>query len=219
MTVAQSKTDSRPIAGPLTFREFRKSDIGKCVEITAEAWPELKPGGLDLATIEWYGWSSTWREVACVSDVPVGMLFGKIFNEMGFLGGTKTSVLHAAVYLKMLLGRYGRVPHRFAYVKGGIQGDKDIDRNVPDTDGEITYFVVDSAHRGMGIGRQLLGRYIAHAKEMGSKTIAVYTTEPGSDLKFYENQGFKRYSQFRDGFMSVVRNEEVKAMFYTLELG
>jgi GNAT superfamily N-acetyltransferase len=205
--------------GSPTFREFRKSDIVKCVDITAEAWPELKPGGLDLATIEWYGRSSTWREVACISDVPVGMLFGKIFSEMGFLGGSKTSISHATVYLKMLLGLYGRIPHRFAYLKGGIIGDKDIAENSPDTDGEITFFVVDSAHRGMGIGRQLLSRYVAHAKKMGSKTIAVYTTEPGSDLRFYENQGFKRYSQFRDGFMSVVRNEEVKAMFYTLDLG
>lgn len=219
MTADQPKTESRPIAGGLTFREFRKSDIERCVEITAEAWPELKPGGLDLATIEWYGWSSTWREVACISDVPVGMLFGKIFSEMGFLGGTRTSISHAAVYTKMLLGIYGKIPHRFAYLKGGIRGDKDIADNVPDTDGEITYFVVDSSHRGMGIGRQLLSRYVAHAKERGSKKIAVYTTEPGSDLEFYENQGFKRYSEFKDGFMSVVRNEEVKAMFYTLDIG
>lgn len=203
----------------LTFREYRKSDLERCVEITAEAWPELKPGGLDRATMEWYGWPATWKQVACVSDVPVGLLFGKMFGEIGPLGRLRASLSHAAVYVKMLFGLYGKTPNRLKSLRGGVAGDKDIAKNTPDADGEITYFVIDSAYRGRGIGKELLGRFVEHAKSRGASRISVYTTDPGSDWRFYETRGFTRYSTFRDGFMSVIRNEDVKAMFYVLEIG
>ena len=59
----------------ISFREYRLADLQRCVEITAGAWPELTRGGLDLATMEWYEWPATWKEVACVSDTAVGILF------------------------------------------------------------------------------------------------------------------------------------------------
>jgi len=199
----------------LTFREYRKSDLERCIAITVQAWPELKEGGFDTATMDWYGWPATWKDVACVSDVPVGILFGKIFRDEYVL---KTHLAHATVYMKILLGLYGRTPNRLASVRGGREGDKDTAKNAPDVDGEITYLVIDAAHRGKGIGKQLLRRFVEHARERGGRSICVYTTDPGSDWRFYGTQGFKLYSEFRDGFMSVIRNEEVKAMFYVLDI-
>lgn len=205
----------RAHGGKLTFREYSKKDLQRCVEITVQAWPELKEGGLDIATMEWYGWPATWKDVACVSDVPVGILFAKIHRDQKRLRG---SLAHATVYTKMLLGLYGKTPHRLASVRGGIAGDRDTAKNAPDVDGEITYLVIDSAYRGKGIGKELLRRFLEHAKERSARRISVYTTDPGSDWQFYGTQGFKLYSEFRDGFMSVIRNEDVKAMFYILEI-
>jgi len=202
----------------LSFREYRPTDLKRCLEITAEAWPELIPGGLDRATMEWYGWPATWKMVACDSDAAIGILFGKIDGEIGRLGGLRTWLNHAAVYLKMLFGIYGKTPHRLSSLRGGLAGDKDTARNSPEVDGEITYLVIDSRYRGMGIGKELVDRFSEHAKGKGAKRIAVYTTEPGSDWGFYERYGFTRYSTFRDGFMSVIRDEEVKAMFYVLDI-
>lgn len=204
----------------LSFREYRKTDLERCVKITAEAWPELVPGGLDVATMEWYGWPATWKIVACDSDSAVGLLFGRINSEVGALGRIRTSFGHATVYLKMLLGLYGKTPNKLASLRGGMAGDKDIAKNSPEVDGEITYLVVDSRYRGMGIGKELVRRFAEHAKEEGAKDISVYTTVPGSDLRFYEGYGFTRHgNSFRDGFMSVIRNEDVKAMFYVLDIG
>jgi len=203
----------------LSFREYRPADLQRCIDITAQAWPELTTGGLDLATMEWYGWLATWKEVACISDVPIGILFGKIDSDIGMLGRLRGQIAHAMVYLKILFGLYGKIPRRLAAVRGGLSSDRDFARNSPEADGEITYFVVDSAYRGMGIGKELIGRFIEHAKRKGARRISVYTTEPGSDWGFYENYGFKRYSLFRDSFMTVIRNEEVKAMIYVLDVG
>jgi ribosomal protein S18 acetylase RimI-like enzyme len=202
----------------ITFRDLRKTDVERCVEMTDESWPELKPIGLDFATIEWYGWPATWKMIACDADVAVGLLFGMVHGESGALHSLKTKLDHATVYLKMLLGIYGKIPHKLSYLMGGLIGDRDIGKYSPEVDGEITFFVVDSRYRGRGIGKELLNRFVAHAKEKGARNIAVYTNEPGSDLAFYERRGFTKYSTFRDGFMSVVRNEDVKAMFYVLKI-
>lgn len=40
---------------PLSFRGYTSADLHRCVEITAQAWQELETGGLDVATVEWYG--------------------------------------------------------------------------------------------------------------------------------------------------------------------
>lgn len=199
----------------LTFRPYRKEDLKRCAEITVQAWPELKEGGLDVATMEWYGRPATWRDVVCVSDVPVGMLFGKIHRDHKRFRG---SLAHATVYIKMLFGLYGKAPHRLASIRGGMAGDRDTAKNAPEVDGEITYLVIDSAYRGKGIGKELLKRFVEHARERDARNISVYTTNPGSDWQFYGTQGFKLYSEFRDGFMSVIRNEDIKAMFYVLNL-
>jgi len=202
----------------ITFREYSENDLGRCIEITKQAWPELSPGGLDIATMEWYGWPATYREVICISGEVVGLLFGKVYSELGVRGRLRTPLAHFVVYTKMIFGLYGKIPHRLRSLRGGREGDRDIAKNSPDVDGEITYLVIDVAHRRKGIGRELVRRFANHARSKGAKSIAVYTTDPGGDWRFYERYGFTRFSTFRDGFLSVIRNEEVKAMFYVLDI-
>ena len=202
----------------ISFREYRPADLQRCVEITAAAWPELTRGRLDVATMEWYGWPATWKEVVCVSDTAVGILFGKVNSDLGMFGRLRTPLTHAAVYLKMLFGLYGKIPRRLSFIKSGLVDDRDIAAHSPEVDGEIIYFVIDSAYRRKGIGKELMGRFIDHARKKGARRVSVYTTEPGSDWMFYESYGFRKHSSFHDSFMTLVRNEEVKAMIYVLDI-
>lgn len=60
--------------------------------------------------------------------------------------------------------------------------------------------------------------FIEHARMKGAKRISVYTTEPGSDWRFYEKHGFQKYSSFNDSFMTLLRNEEVRGIVYVPDI-
>jgi len=201
----------------ISFREYRPADLQRCVEITADAWPEFDRS-MQLATVEWYLGSVTRKEVACISGIAVGVLFGKIDSDLTAFDRLKISLSHVKVYLKMFFGLYGRLPHRIAVIRNCLSTDRKIAANSPDIDVEVKFFAVDAAYRGKGIGQALMGRFIDHAKNKGAKKIFVYTTAPGSDWTFYERYGFRKHSSFRDDYMSFARKEEVAAIFYVLDI-
>ena len=209
--------DERPLES-LSFREYRRDDLQKCVQITANTWPELTRN-MPLLSVEWYQGSATWKEVACVSEELVGVLFGRADGNLPVLDRLRITLTHMTVYLKLLFGFYGRVPHRFTVIRHAISDDRKIAANMPEVDGEITFFAVDVAYRGKGIGKALMSRFIDHVKKKGAKRVSVYTIDPGSDLGFYENYGFRIHGSFRDGFMSFARKEEVMGSIYVLDIG
>ncbi len=208
--------NDRPLES-LFFREYRRDDLQRCVEITANAWPELTTG-MPLISVEWYQGSATWKEVACVSEDLVGVLFGRLDSDLPVLGGLRITLNHMAVYLKVLFGLYGKVPHRFTLMRHAMSDDRKVAANTPEGDGEISFFAVDAAYRGKGIGTGLMSRFIDHAKKKGARRVSVYTTNPGCDFEFYERYGFRKHSSFRDGFMSFARNEDVTALIFVLDL-
>ena len=201
----------------LSFREYRPADSQRFVEMMASAWPKLTRS-IHLASVEWYVGSATWKETACVSDTAVGILFGKIDSDLTSLGRLRIFLTHVTVYLKLLFGLYGKLPHRLTSIKNGISSERKIATNSPEVDGEITFFAVDAAYRRKGIGKALMGRFIDHAKRKGARRIFVYTTDPGSDWAFYERYGFRKHSSFRDSFMSFAWKEEVAAIIYILDI-
>ena len=201
----------------LSFRDYRPADSQRFVEIMASAWPKLARS-IHVASVEWYVESATWKETACVSDTVVGVLFGKIDRDLTSLGRSRIFLSHVAVYLKLLIGLYGRLPHRLTSIKNGISSDRKIAAESPQVDGEVTFFAVDAAYRRKGIGKALMGRFIDHAKSKGARRISVYTTNPGSDWAFYERYGFRKHSSFRDSFMSFAWREEVAAIIYILDI-
>lgn len=208
--------DERPLES-LSFREYRLDDLQKCVEITANTWPELTRG-MPLISVEWYQGSATWKEVACVSEELVGVLFGRIDSDLPVLGRLRITLTHVTMYLKLLFGLYGRVPHRLTVIRRAMSDDRRIAANTPEVDGEIAFFAVDAAYRRKGIGKALMSRFIDHAKKKGARRVSVYTTDPGSDWGFYERYGFRKHSSFRDGFMSFARNEDVTALIFVLDV-
>lgn len=206
-----------PSAETVIFREYEPEDFQRCVEITASGWPQLVRS-IHLASVEWYLGSATWKDVACVSGMAVGVLFGIVNEDMTISLKLRTFFARMTVYLKALLGLYGRLPNRLTFVRTAISDDRRIAANSPKSEGEITFFAVDEAYRGRGIGKALMSRFINYAKKKNARKVFVHTTDPGSNWMFYEEYGFKKYSSFRDDFMSFALREEVTALIFDFDI-
>lgn len=202
----------------LTFREYEKGDFQRCVEITAKAWPELT-GGRAAADLEGYLWPSTWRQLACIDNVPVGILFGTIYSDLGALKKLKVPLMHATVNAKVFLGLYGKTPDRLAWIMGGIATEKEVKRGRAEADGRIDFFVIDSTYRGKGIGKDLLRRFVEHAISRGASRISVDSLEFES-WRFYVENGFTKLSAtFREDVHSRIRNEDVEGYQFVMDIG
>lgn len=209
----------------IVFRRYEKSDLKRCCEVAVRVWPEVlsmaKSGDAPFAMeayIDFYRASANWQEVACVSGSVVGILFGKVEGGITRLGRLRGYLSERFVYLKFLAGAYGRIPGRMSMTRKAMSDDRNKLLNSPEADGEVIFFMVDRDHQGKGMGRQLMGRFIDHARGSGARRIIVYTNDPGCNWDFYQKYGFKHYSTFRDNFTSLIRNEEVKGLIFTLDL-
>jgi len=201
----------------LTFREYGKNDLKRCVDITAAAWPELT-GGRAAADVEGYLWPSTWRQLACIDNVPVGLLFGTIYGDLGALSKVKVPLMHATVNAKVLLGLYGKTPDRLGWIMGGIATEKDIKRGRAEADGKIGLFVIDPAYQGKGIGKDLLHGFVEHAISRGASRLSVDSLEFES-WGFYVKNGFTKLdATFRDSLHSRIRNEDVKGYQFVMDI-
>jgi ribosomal protein S18 acetylase RimI-like enzyme len=210
--------------GEVSFRDFRNSDVEACARISAGAWPETAnvSGGDTVRTmtlyVEFYVYSATWLDVACVDGRVVGLLFGRIDREHGRFGRIRSRLGHIKVYLKLIMGRYWKGRDRFRLVKFAMSDDRNITENSPDADGEVMLFVVDGKFQGRGIGRALMDRFLQRAREANSKRITVSTNDIGCNWGFYDKYGFKLQGSFRDSFTSFVRKQEIKNLIFSIDL-
>jgi len=208
----------------IQFRDFRLSDIKTCARISADAWPETASvsGGDTVRTmtlyVEFYYYSATWLDVACVDGRVVGLLFGRIDRDGGMFGKIRSRLGHSKVYLKLITGRYWKASDRFKLMKSAMSDDRNITKNSPDADGEVMLFVVDGKFQGRGIGRALMDRFLQRARKVNSKRITVSTNDIGCNWGFYDKYGFKLQGSFRDSFTSFVRKEEIKNLIFSIDL-
>jgi len=207
------------------FRDFRRSDIEICAKISADAWPEtanVTGSGDTVRTmtlyVEFYYYSATWLDVACVDGQVVGLLFGRIDRDQGMLGKNRSRLGHVRVYLKLLTGRYWKGADRFKLVRSAMSDDRNIVANSPDADGEVMLFVVDGRFQGRGIGKALMDRFLQQARKANSKRITVSTNDIGCNWGFYDKYGFKLQGSFRDSFTSIVRKQEIKNLIFSIDL-
>ena len=211
--------------GELSFRAYGVEDLERCTQLSTSAWRGLfsfagEEGEANLMrfSVEFYTATATWQEVACISGNVVGLLFGKVDSDLPSFAAIRTFLADSRVYLKLLAGSYGKIPKRTKVMRLGISDDRNIRANSPVADGEVTFLVVDESYRGMGIGRQLMDRFVAHARSKNAKKITVNTTDPICNWEFYEQYGFKRFSSFRDGLSSYALNREVKMLILELNI-
>jgi GNAT superfamily N-acetyltransferase len=201
----------------LTFREYGKKDFKRCVEITAAAWPEMT-GGRAAADLEGYLWPSTWRQLACIDDIPVGLLFGIIYSDVGALMKLRMPLMSATVNAKVLLGLYGKTPDRLAWIIEGIATEMDKGRSRGEADGAIEFFVIDPAYHKKGIGKDLFQRFVEHAIDRGASRISVDSLE-FEGWGFYVKHGFTKLSAtFRDIHHSRIKSEDIKGYQFVMDI-
>jgi GNAT superfamily N-acetyltransferase len=159
---------------------------------------------------------STYWEVACISNEIVGFLFGKMKTARGT--ATKLEVFYSfmALTAKAILGQYGKLAHPLTVIKKAVSTEAQMKKHQPKSDAIVEFLVVDGAHRGKGIGRALMDRFVDTAKSAGAKTISLYTDEL-CNWGFYEKYGFKRWDAFDSDLNSYLANEEIQGFFYVLE--
>jgi ribosomal protein S18 acetylase RimI-like enzyme len=90
--------------------------------------------------------------------------------------------------------------------------------NVPRSDAQINLIIVDSKHRGKGLGKKLMDRFVAEAKQAGCRLATLYTDDQVSNWKFYEVYGFRKVGTFHDGLTSYFAETNATGIVYALDL-
>ena len=79
--------------------------------------------------------------------------------------------------------------------------DLDTRRGAHANYGWISLLYLDAAHRGQGLGVQLLGRALMHYRVLGRSAVRLHVAEDNtSALRFYEKHGFRRLSSESGAF-------------------
>jgi len=208
---------------PIT-RQYRSEDRSRCVELAIEAWPGLTSGlppeiredfwGMLIDFADGY---SDWKEVSCVDGEVVGFLFGRTRPPPSFREAI--GLLRILIEPFRSMRKKAGTAATIALFSRNILEELNIILKTPESDGEVVFIVVGSGHRGRGIGRMLVDRFIEEAVRRNSKAISVFTTDPGCDWRFYEARGFERVASFDDDVGSRYSGAKTKGFIMMLRLG
>ena len=211
--------------GDVAFRSYRPSDLTVCGRLAKEAFPYGRGSERENSskwTMEGYIESSllysTWSEVACVGDEVVGFLFGRIEKTWKGRNRFRPLITELAMTARFLL----RDPLMLARSLGLMWNvwitEAKLAEHRPESDAEIELLIVDSRHRGKGIGKQLADRFLGAAKNAGARVATLYTEDLQSNYRFYESYGFKRVDTFYDDVTSYFAGKPSTAIIYALDL-
>lgn len=190
------------------FRPYRTEDLRRCADIAAEAWPPKEHITQDKdrsRIMEPYveiaaAWSN-WSDVACLdSGEAVGVLFGEARAGSQAGAGRRIVGSELRACAKLALGRYSKVERPLPLLWCFMMTEAKLLANRPEADAEIMLLLVDSRHRGKGIGRMLVDRFVRNALEHGSRRLSVYADDKTSNWGFYESYGFVRDGLFFDNW-------------------
>lgn len=207
------------------FRQFQAGDIQACARLAEEAWPA---GTVDsIKVIEQYGMEeymeyalnlSNYAEVVCIRDGVVGFLFGRIDGLPG-VKNPKRSMLGEVPDVFKSLFKHKRVTmDMLSFVWSIILSEAKLKLRRPKSDASVEMFIVGAAHRGKGIGSELMDRFLNVARQHGTKLVTLYTDSRMSNWQFYERRGFKRVGTFYDNITSHYSGTDAEGIIYALEL-
>lgn len=209
----------------ISFRRYAPEDLQTCTKLAEEAWPP----GPDLATKDAVSWgmegyiesslmNANWTEIAYDSQGVVGFLFGRIDKYRGEVAVPGSLFGELPTLAKYVVGKYRKTPGILVLFWTLLLTELKLKVNMPRSDSEIRLFIVDSKHRGKGIGGMLIDRFLHTARDVGSTLAAVYTDDKMSNWQFYEKYGFRRGGTFHDNVTSFFCNVDSIGMIYILDL-
>lgn len=207
------------------FRRYRLEDIPACAVIAEDAWPAgpaIASEAQELSNMKGYmRWAasvSNWTEVASISDTVVGFLFGRIDNYSEKESPKKSLLGETPSVIRSFFADRRVTLNHMRFIWNLALTELKVNLKMPSSDASIEMFIVDSKHRGKGIGRELVNRFLSTAKEAGSSLVTVYTDNRMSNWQFYERCGFRKVETFYDNITSHYFGEDSLGIIFTLDL-
>jgi ribosomal protein S18 acetylase RimI-like enzyme len=206
----------------LEIRRFEANDLSACAQIAIRAWEVKEVERADVRAWEIYLRhflsKSNYAEVVCDSEAVVGTIFGRIgigARGASFKGeGITTPRLIAGI----LLGNFDKSHGILRVLWTFLMTEFKLALNMPHSDSEITFLILDEKHRGKGIGRMMVERFVNAARGSGARSMTVYTENQTSNWQFYERFGFHRVGSFYDDLNSYFVGKKSTAYMYYLDL-
>lgn len=210
------------------FRRFEPGDMDAVTRLAWDAWAlggdegEGEEEAADPRVMEGYVSSflmrSNYAEVALDSRGIVGVMFGRIKGLSRDGAGAGSVVKELGLVPRFLFDSYGTSRIAPTVVWHFFMTEFKVLVNKPRSDAEVNLIIVDSSHRGKGMGRALMDRFIASAKGTGARSVTLYTDDKVSNWKFYEVLGFRKVATFHDGLTSYFAETDANAIVYELRL-
>lgn len=209
-------TGSRNSQG-LIYRPYQPEDLARCAELAKKAWPvigKIADEENALPFMEAYVAHnlalSDYAEVCGDGDRVIGFLLGHTNKERHTPERRKKN---NRLFRDVLRGKYGRVKKQRRLLLSLVISAVKVALLCARFDGEVLLFVVDEDHRGQGIGRTLLGRFLDYASKEELSTVYL-STDTESNWRFYEKYGFIKYRDFHDNGLSVMAGRRMKSFIY-----
>lgn len=208
----------------ITFRPYHATDATRCAALAADVWPIVRSVVVtdDLARfmrlyIDVCGAAATRSEVVCADGQAAGFLLGRIQRDVGLWDHVRmwSGLLTAGA--KLFSGRYGRVHRPVEFARCFLSTEAKARQHSAGSEAEVVLFVVGAQYQGLGLGRALLDRFVATARERGACWLTLYT-DPLSNWRFYERYGFTRRATFVDDIDTYFRREKTEGFVYELTL-
>lgn len=225
VSIQEQKKDSSAIQSEVSFRRYEQGDISVLARLARDAWPadaSLGSAEQELSVMESYIEYSlsvaNWTDIACTPEGIVGFLFGGIDNYPDKALRRKSALGELPAAIRWFLRRGQRTPWHISFVWGIILTELKLRLKTPRSDASIEMFIVDSRHRGRGIGGMLIDRFLNAAREAGSSLVTVYSDDKMSNWQYYERRGFKRVGTFYDNITSQYSGSDAHGIIFALSL-
>lgn len=208
-----------------SFRRYEPGDIPACARLAEDAWPaapalaadELGSTGLE-GYMEYSLSLSNWTDIAYTSEGIIGFLFGRIDNRPEKVPSKKSVFGEPMMIVRSLFSRESITPTHLRFLWGLALTELKLKLKTPKSDASIEMFIVDSKHRGKGVGGELLSRFLRAARDAGSSLVTVYTDDRLSNWGFYERRGFRRVGAFYDNITSHYSGLDANGIIFALDL-
>jgi len=210
----------------LMFREFEWGDLEQCSRVAAQAWPAQ-----EHVTKDSEGWrlmepyvtiGVEWSNWTCVAHDDSGAVIGLVFGDIRGLPGSRSIrrvfVAEAKAFTDFTLGKYGKAETLVPFLWNFIMTELKLLIGRPEADAEIMLLVLDEKHRGKGIGREMVDRFVNAARKAGAKKVSVYTDDQASNWRFYERYGFRKGRVFHDNWSSFWEGHASNGIRFELKL-
>jgi len=207
------------------FRQYSPSDLQACARLAEEAWPygrAMFTAPSDTSTMTGYIQStliySTWTEVVTISGEVAGFLFGRIKGQKTSRSSLRSMLEDMSTFSGMMFTNNLKPARAILMLFGITMTELKLEINRPKSDAEIELLIVSAAHRGSGIGKELVDRFVEGARRGGASVITVYTDDKTSNWQFYERYGFEKVATFYDNVSSYFADVDSNGLIYKLSV-